>query len=107
MNASSFFGHVERSVFIGLRKVRVVRDAIKEGNGALFHFEVNNKSIFAKGSNLIPFETWSTDTTREQMRWVLRSAQAANMNMVRVWGGGRYLPDSFYRLADKLGLLIW
>ena len=41
------------------------------------------------------------------MRWLLERAAAANMNMLRVWGGGRYQLDAFYDLADEMGLMIW
>ncbi|CAN7976739.1 unnamed protein product [Ixodes persulcatus] len=41
------------------------------------------------------------------LTYFLLPLQDANMNMLRVWGGGRYESDVFYELADKLGILIW
>ena len=49
----------------------------------------------------------SKQATNEEMDWLLQSSVDANMNMVRVWGGGYYQPDYFYYRADELGLLIW
>jgi len=37
---------------------------------------------------------------------MLRSSLAAKFNMVRVWGGGAYLPSTFYQTADVLGLMV-
>ncbi|WP_033922178.1 beta-mannosidase [Sphingomonas sp. 37zxx] len=85
----------------GLRAVELVR---QKGS---FGFRINGTEIFAKGANLIPFDSFPTRVTDAQMRQVLQSARDANMNMIRVWGGGHYLPDSFYDMADEMGLMIW
>lgn len=50
----------------------------------------------------------STDSTgMSSIKNLLTSAAAAGVNMIRVWGGGRYEPDWFYEQADRLGLMIW
>ena len=40
------------------------------------------------------------------LRQTVRSAAAANMNMLRIWGGGTYLPEAFYSQADALGVMV-
>lgn len=41
------------------------------------------------------------------MKELLLAAKEANMNMLRVWGGGVYESNRFYYLADEYGILIW
>ena len=83
---------------IGLRKIEI---------GENLEFKVNGKSIFAKGANWIPCDTSETAQTRERYLDLLTSARDANMNMIRLWGGGKFEPDCFYEICDSLGLLIW
>ena len=45
--------------------------------------------------------------TDEYLRQLLTDAKKANMNALRIWGGGMYEFEEFYRLADELGILIW
>ncbi len=86
---------------IGLRHVELIR---KEGS---FGFKINGVAIFAKGANLIPFDNFPARVTPAAMRPILEGARDANMNMIRVWGGGYYLDDAFYAMADELGLMVW
>jgi beta-mannosidase len=86
---------------IGLRTVELIR-----GGGAM-GFRVNGVPIFAKGANLIPFDSFPARVTNATMRTLLDDARDANMNMLRVWGGGTYLDDAFYDMADERGLMIW
>ncbi|KAJ7187692.1 glycoside hydrolase family 2 protein [Mycena pura] len=82
--------------------------------GDQWHFEVNGKAFYSLGTNIIPFDPFYARTTTEQVRWVLESVVASGQNMVRIWGGGIYQPDSeadgvydFYSLCDELGILAW
>lgn len=94
-----------KSKRIGIRELRLVRE--KDNWGESFCFEANGHRFFAKGANWIPsdqFDVWATD---DRNRSLLADAAAANMNMVRVWGGGKYEREDFYDACDELGLCVW
>jgi beta-mannosidase len=90
---------------IGLRKLELLTD--KDGTGSRFAFKVNGREIFCKGANWIPADALPSNATPELTRKLLQAAKDANMNMVRVWGGGYYEKDFFYEICDELGLLVW
>jgi len=89
----------------GLRTIELRREKDKWGRG--FAFVVNGVPIFAKGANLIPFDSFPSRVTDARMQSILQSAVDANMNMLRMWGGGTYQSDAFYAMADRMGLMIW
>ena len=95
----------ERRTRIGLRTIEVVHEKDKEGKS--FVVKVNGAPVFMKGANWIPADSFVTRMTTDRYRFLLQSAVDANMNMLRVWGGGIYEDDRFYDLADELGLLVW
>ena len=89
----------------GLRNAQLVTE--KDAAGLGFKFTINGRDIFARGANWIPADALAGRITPEKTRELLQSAVDANMNMIRVWGGGRYEPDWFYDLCDELGLMVW
>jgi beta-mannosidase len=90
---------------IGFRKLELITD--KDEAGARFAFKVNGREIFCKGANWIPADALPSSATAERTRKLLQAAKDANMNMIRVWGGGYYEHDFFYDICDELGLLVW
>jgi len=90
---------------VGLRTI--VLDRHRDRAGESFRFAINGRPIFAKGANWIPAHAFVAGLTRADYARVLRSAAAAHMNMIRVWGGGVYESEDFYDLCDELGLLVW
>ena len=90
---------------IGLRTIRVVNEKDKDGES--FYFEVNGIPMFAKGANYIPDDALLPNITTERYRTLFQDMKEANMNMVRIWGGGTYEDDRFYDLADETGILVW
>lgn len=89
----------------GLRTVELRRE--KDAWGRSFAFVVNGIPVFAKGADMIPFDSFPPRASASQMERVLQSARDANMNAVRIWGGGYYMPDAFYEMTDRLGLMVW
>lgn len=95
---------------IGLRKIEVLneRTVSEDGKDELsLVFRVNNRRLFMKGANWIPCDAYESRQTPQRYRDLLNSARAANMNMIRVWGGGQFEKDAFYDLCDELGILVW
>jgi beta-mannosidase len=104
-NSQITYGFSEKTIRIGFREVELIQDPLPGGSS--FYFKVNNISIWAKGANWIPPDAFSSRVTPTQYRRYLQSMREANMNIIRVWGGGQYGPDVFYELADEMGLLVW
>jgi len=92
---------------IGIRTIKLIQKEDPDKNGRSFYFEVNGVPIFAKGANYIPNDLFLPRVTLEDYKTVISSAVEANMNMLRVWGGGIYENDEFYNLCDQKGLLVW
>ena len=90
---------------IGLRTLSVSRE--KDEWGEEFCHLVNNVKIFAMGADYIPEDNILVRVTPERTRRLLEDAALANMNTIRIWGGGLYPPDFFYDICDELGLLVW
>ncbi|MEC6882904.1 beta-mannosidase [Photobacterium piscicola] len=90
---------------LGLRELTL--DTQTDAIGSAMTFVVNGNAITAKGANWIPLDALPSSQTPARYRQLLEDAVAANMNMIRVWGGGMYEHDIFYELCDELGLLVW
>jgi len=95
----------EQKESLGFRAIQLVQEA--DSIGKSFYFQINGKPMYAKGANYVPEDMFPTRMSREKTRKLLVDAKNANMNMLRVWGGGIYPDDYFYDLCDSLGLLVW
>ncbi|HED36923.1 MAG TPA: glycoside hydrolase family 2 protein, partial [Ignavibacteria bacterium] len=95
-------GIVKRKV--GIRTLSLI---LENHGKPSFHFVVNGKPIFIKGANWIPADSFLPRVSNEKYLQLLKAAKNADMNMIRVWGGGVYENDIFYEICDELGLLVW
>lgn len=94
-----------RQLRIGLRTISISQE--KDVCGETFGIKVNGKLIFCKGANWIPADAIPNRLSEARYKDLLVSCIEANMNMIRLWGGGLYESDVFYEFCDENGLLIW
>lgn len=89
---------------IGLRKFKLVNET--DEIGISMYFVINDLIVNAKGSNIIAFDSLPSRITKERIRSYMEDVKDANMNIIRVWGGG-YYPNDLYDICDEMGILIW
>jgi len=100
---SAALDRVDRS--IGFRTITL--DTSPDEQGSRFTFRVNEKPVFVKGANWIPEGLFPEDRSPARIRERVQQAADANLNTLRVWGGGAYESDAFYDACDELGILVW
>lgn len=84
---------------LGVRHVELVQ-------GTSFYFRMNSRRIFVKGANKVPTNVLPSKN-KQDIDKLLNSVVLANMNMLRIWGGGEYESSYFYQKCDALGIMVW
>jgi beta-mannosidase len=90
---------------VGFRTVEL--DTDPDEAGAPFEIRVNGERVLVRGANWIPDHAFLTEIDRDRYARRVTDALDANVNLLRVWGGGIYESDDLYDLADERGLLMW
>jgi len=98
---------IKKDILNAKRKIDFKLIQQKDSIGQSFYFEKNGTPIYMKGANWIPANIFPDAVTRNDYRALLIKAKEANMNMLRVWGGGIYESDDFYDLCDSLCIYVW
>ncbi len=94
-----------QKITTGIKTVQMVQDPDEKGFS--FYFKVNGVPMYAKGANYVPEEMIETWIDPDNTYKLLKMAQEAHFNMLRVWGGGIYPSDDFFNSCDSLGILVW
>jgi beta-mannosidase len=90
---------------VGFRKIELIRE--KDSIGTSFYFKVNGLPVFMKGANIVPPDHFVDRSADSLWTRLVKTAVELNMNMLRVWGGGVYPPESFFDACDENGILVW
>jgi beta-mannosidase len=89
----------------GVCRVDVLREP-REENGQTFRLRVNDRDFFAKGLNWTPSDALFGRTGDDRIRRLVGLAAEANVNLLRVWGGGIYEPQAFWQACAEAGILV-
>jgi beta-mannosidase len=89
----------------GVRKLELVQNP--DAYGHSFYFKLNGVPVFMKGADYVPPDAVDLQVSSSRYESLVHDAVDANMNMLRIWGGGIYESDTLYDLCDKNGLLVW
>ena len=92
---------------VGIRRVRLVQQALLDEPGTSFFLEVNNQPVYISGANYIPGHSFLTTLTPEDYAATVESCVQGNQNMLRIWGGGIYEHEALYAECDRRGVLVW
>lgn len=105
ITASGYDKGANASVSFGVKTSELINEPDQWGTS--YYFKINGKRVFAKGANYIPQDIFPDRITDQSIEEVIEEMVACNFNMVRVWGGGFYQKESFYKACDKAGIMVW
>lgn len=93
---------------VGIRTIWIDQSPDQEEPGTrFFTFVLNGKPIYIHGSSWIPSDSFPSQVEDDRYRRHIELAKAANINLMREWGGGLYEKDIFYQLCDEHGIMVW
>lgn len=92
---------------IGIRSISYEKNDTPFVDALPYTFVINGKKVYIKGINITPIDTMYGDVKKEQYEQLIRQAVNANINLIRVWGGGLIEKEIFYDLCDQNGILVW
>lgn len=91
---------------LGLRTIALEEPPLENGESG-FVFRLNGERVFCKGANHVPCDCLPGRITPEREQHLIKLAQHAHMNMLRVWGGGVYASEAFMSACDEMGIMVW
>jgi beta-mannosidase len=91
----------------GIRSFELARTAGAPREAEPWQFVINGEREFVRGANWVPMDAIPARLTRDDYAARLKQARDANINFLRVWGGGLKEKCAFYDRCDELGILVW
>lgn len=92
---------------VGFRTVRWLPNDDTPADALPYKLHVNDRDVYIKGVNLTPLDIQYAAVTRSDYAEMTRWLKRANINLVRIWGGGLIEKEAFYDDCDQAGIMVW
>jgi beta-mannosidase len=96
-----------KTLYIGIRSVSYCQNENSREDSLPYTVIINGTKIYIKGVNFVPMDHMYGCVRREDYERAVLDMKEANINLVRVWGGGLIEKEAFYELCDKYGIMVW
>ncbi|HSL29861.1 MAG TPA: glycoside hydrolase family 2 TIM barrel-domain containing protein [Anaerolineales bacterium] len=96
-----------RTVTFGVRQVSLAFNETAAPDALGYTFVVNGRKVYAKGWNWVPMDVMYSVPQQGKLERLLTLAKRANVNLLRIWGGGLIEKEAFYEQCDRLGIMVW
>jgi beta-mannosidase len=97
----------EAETRFGVRSIELAPNEGGEPDALPYTFLINGRRTYVNGWNWVPLDVLYGPPRQEKLEHLLRLARRANVNLLRVWGGGLIESDDFYDRCDRLGIMVW
>lgn len=94
------------TVPFGIRDVRIDEPRIAADRGG-FRIMINEVPVYARGADWVPPDIIPARVPVSHYEKLLDEVLECGMNYLRLWGGGIYEREEFYRLCDEKGIMLW
>jgi len=107
LGAQRLYDVPELGISVGFRTVELAPNEGAPPEALPYTFVVNGVPMAVNGWNWVPIDALYGVPRPDKLEHLLSLAARANVNLLRVWGGGLIETREFYEACDRLGLLVW
>ena len=97
----------DEEFYAGIRQIEYKRNEGSPEDSLPYTFVLNGRPVYVKGVNMVPLDLLYGNVSEETYENYFCLLKDANINLVRVWGGGIIEKDLFYHLCDVNGIMVW
>lgn len=96
-----------RTVAFGVRTVELTPTEGAREDALPYTLVVNGRPTWIRGWNWTPIDALFGVPRPDRLEHLVELLRRANVNLVRVWGGGLLESDAFYDACDRAGIMVW